>query len=606
MKNTRFYLLFLLLVIAQNCICANSEFIVNDINYLIVGSTTDYTVSVKRIYSSGAVKIPSKVKYNYKDYTVISFADNAIVSTDVTSIELPTTIKSLGKGAFFSSNITSISLPNGLQSIGDVCFYGCTSLKSIKIPGTVRTVGNNAFSDCSSLNSVTIENGVTEFGKLVFNNCKKLTTLRIPQSVKTTQTDFLSGSYVTNLYYDAANCDNFHVAMSCTNLTIGTNVTYIPQNFCKDGNVINVNIPGNVKKIDNKAFIDCWELKSCTLNDGLEELGSGVFEGCKKLEKIRIPKTMKVMGTLPFKKCESLTTLNYDAVDCSIIKFGGFNSNLTTIIIGNSVKNLPDYFAKSTNITSIDIPGNVEIIGEDAFSGCCYLSSVTLNYGLKNIGKSAFFQCTKLKSISIPSEVCIGETAFGSCYVLEKVTLPSDLTKINARTFDGCFKLVELKLPDNLQEIGDYAFSYTHLDSLSLPATVTKLGSYIADEEYDHSIYIYSCFATTPPQVNNDTFCSRKGGCYAVVYVPNESVQLYKKHSIWGKLDIRPMTSDVKEAQEKELQKKIQVDGRQILLNGEDCVDIYNLYGEKVSNPVPAAGVYILKYGNETTKILVE
>lgn len=42
----------------------------------------------------------------------------------VQTIQLPGTLKRIGKGAFSRSNLECITLPDGLEEIGDACFRG--------------------------------------------------------------------------------------------------------------------------------------------------------------------------------------------------------------------------------------------------------------------------------------------------------------------------------------------------------------------------------------------------------------------------------------------------------------------------------------------------
>jgi hypothetical protein len=49
-------------------------------------------------------------------------------------------MKNIGYAAFYDSSISKISLNTGLVSIGDYAFY-TTNLQSINIPSTVQSIG---------------------------------------------------------------------------------------------------------------------------------------------------------------------------------------------------------------------------------------------------------------------------------------------------------------------------------------------------------------------------------------------------------------------------------------------------------------------------------
>lgn len=53
-------------------------------------------------------------------------------------------------------DLTSINLPKGVTSIGDGAFYGCTSLTSISLPDKLASIGMEAFGYCSNLEEISL------------------------------------------------------------------------------------------------------------------------------------------------------------------------------------------------------------------------------------------------------------------------------------------------------------------------------------------------------------------------------------------------------------------------------------------------------------------
>ena len=87
-----------------------------------------------------------------------------------------------------------------VTSIGDAAFSGCQGLTSITIPSSVKSIGMGAFSS-SGLESVDIPNGVTSIGDGAFSSCQKLTSVTIPKSVISIGRCALSGCYnLTDIY----------------------------------------------------------------------------------------------------------------------------------------------------------------------------------------------------------------------------------------------------------------------------------------------------------------------------------------------------------------------------------------------------------------------
>ena len=104
-----------------------------------------------------------------------------------------------------------------------------------------------------------------------------------------------------------------------------------------------------------------------------------------------------------------------------------------------------DKYRKS--ITRVYLPNGITTIGDEAFYGCIYLSSIIIPESVTSIGKSAFNNCSYLQSVIIPRNVnSIGRSAFESCERLKTVTLYNRNTKIGDYAFFGC---------KNLQSIND-------------------------------------------------------------------------------------------------------------------------------------------------------
>ena len=121
-------------------------------------------------------------------YGYTTIADNAYYSsfyenTNLTSVNIPNSVTTIGSSAFRNTNLTSVNIPNSVTTIGSVAFFNCTSLTSVTIGNSVETIGVQAFSYCTSLTSVTIGNSVETIGNNAFRNCISLEEVTIPDSV---------------------------------------------------------------------------------------------------------------------------------------------------------------------------------------------------------------------------------------------------------------------------------------------------------------------------------------------------------------------------------------------------------------------------------------
>lgn len=115
----------------------------------------------------------------------------------ITEVKMPASVVEVGESAFsdcsgleavgFSENMTSIEarafldcaklseliLPNSLREIGENAFYGCTALQAVDFPASLEYIGNTAFAN-TGLTSLFIPSTVKSFGTYAFSQNKEL------------------------------------------------------------------------------------------------------------------------------------------------------------------------------------------------------------------------------------------------------------------------------------------------------------------------------------------------------------------------------------------------------------------------------------------------
>jgi len=83
---------------------------------------------------------------------------------------------------------------------------------------------------------------------------------------------------------------------------------------------------------------------------------------------------------------------------------------------------------------------------------------VGLNKGLQIIGDQAFTGCRSLLHLSVPSSVTtIGDHAF-CCFALKYVRLCNGILKVGRGTNSYCYSLLRINIPPSLSMIGVGAF----------------------------------------------------------------------------------------------------------------------------------------------------
>ena len=104
--------------------------------------------------------------------------------TNLTKIELPDGLTSIGKYAFYSCrSLISIELPEGVTIIDEYAFDWCESLTNIKLPNSLTSIEYMAFIMCFNLTSIKLPDGLTSIGFGAFSICEKLESIEIPSSV---------------------------------------------------------------------------------------------------------------------------------------------------------------------------------------------------------------------------------------------------------------------------------------------------------------------------------------------------------------------------------------------------------------------------------------
>lgn len=126
---------------------------------------------------SSVVIIPSKIQGK----NVTGIGNNCFKNSNITSVQIPETVKSIGSAAFQGC----VKLRNVIfadtkveVTIGISAFKGCESLKNINLPVT-SSIGTSAFEGCSSLESVDIKKGCKSVGQYCFAYCTSLTKITV-------------------------------------------------------------------------------------------------------------------------------------------------------------------------------------------------------------------------------------------------------------------------------------------------------------------------------------------------------------------------------------------------------------------------------------------
>lgn len=144
---------------------------------------------------------------------------------------------------------------------------------------------------------------------------------------------------------------------------------------------------------------------------GVTNVPRGMFSGWH-LTSITLPESILVIWQSAFSYCKLKTLAIPSKV--TVIEEGAFKgSSISSIVIPNGVTEIAyECFAYCEALTSISLPESVSKIQGMAFNGCTSLQSIKLPDSLKEIGSNSFHG-SGLKSIEIPKNVeRIGQEAY--------------------------------------------------------------------------------------------------------------------------------------------------------------------------------------------------
>lgn len=359
------------------------------------------------------------------------------------------------------SNKVNANFEVDLYMPGDSVEYEVTVKNDGNIDATLRTVTTNAtntnedirFTHTIKQGEVLKKESETKFTfKIVFD--ERATTL-------------------------PTNSDPIEVTMKLDYLQNTGNSLYVPTNITTDNTCFSYNASGVITKYDYSCgnevsipeSIDGVNIKSIA-NDAFV-----ASDNTKPLQSINM-ENASYLTTFSFSDFTNLkhTTLPKTLVEIPQAAF--FNCPLTTINLPGTVEKIGNYAFKGTSLSgSLYLPNSLKTIGISAFEGLKLTGTLTIPDSVTTISNEAFYndKFTKLVIGQNSSLTTIGNNAFRNNQISNAIALPKSLTTVGYNAFRAN-SISKLALNYGLKSIGYEAFEGNKITgTINIPVTVEKI-----------------------------------------------------------------------------------------------------------------------------------
>lgn len=254
-----------------------------------------------------------------------------------------------------------------------------------------------------------------------------------------------------------------------------------------------------VTRIEARAFFHNSEITRLTLPENLEHLGAWAFSSCPALsDTLVLPKNLKEIGNDAF---------------CG--------TNISCLVI------------KSEKLEPID-----STLENNFFFNCANLQTIVCEQSVKNLTLSLLRASHDIKEVVFPESLNeIPEAFFAHAKISGKILFPKDLKTVGWSAFFDA-KIDSVILPKSVKEIRSYAFNYSTVRKIDIGLEIEVLGEKSLADLLDLDTLIIR--ATTPPLAGQNFFLN-SGSEKFVFLVPKESLDAYKTHKAFSKLNPKPL-----------------------------------------------------------------
>lgn len=387
-----------------------SEFGVDGLKYSVLEGGKNEVAMIGNT-NEGTIVVPGTVTYNNVQYKVTTIGNGSAVFDDNdTSVTLEEGITTIRSQAFALSNVTKIKLPNSLTTLESNAFSACAGIETLTIPDGVSEITMGCFMNCKALQEIIFGSGVKKLNSSIIYNCTALTAIKFktstPPESSTSTFDKAVQPNVT-VYVPKGCLEAYELAWGTYQFSFKDIVEWDAEaveepdadDFIVDGLKYKVLENKDVALVGNGYNVSEISVPAKVTYENVDYNVTTIGDGNAVFNSTNIKKV-----TL----AEGITT----------IKTRAFSNGNKEVILPSTLTTLETESFYLTNLDSLIIPDNVEVIPEKCFSSNVQLKKITFGSKVKSIGSETFLSYYNLAAINIATATppTLGTQIFGVEY----------------------------------------------------------------------------------------------------------------------------------------------------------------------------------------------
>lgn len=446
---------------------------------------------------SGKGKMPKNMKFrgNTKIKKVIikkgvtSIPDNAFKSCKkLQSVSIPNTVKSVGSYSFYNTAIENITIPKSVKTIGAGSLCNCKLLTTVTMPGKFKVYAPNPEKNEDIMSRYDNIKSVKLNTILDISNMKYFSAMNVYIWNKDTKYKSYDGVVYSKdgktVFGMPLKRDELAVREGCTTFDVQA-VAYDSVSKDSDtfacGSLRKVIIPESIEKIvDSRNLLSKTKRAEFKVEDIIVKSkkldGNSIALLSTCFNHIEIEKFMKKFSN-QIKKEDGM----YISNDNVLVKYDGKAKN---VVIPSYVKEIADNAFYTANVESVDIPDSVTKFGKNIFE-LSSIVKVNLPKNMKTIPEGMFKNCRNLVDVKIPDSVEIVENeAFSGCSKIDvNIAFGANVKVIKSKAF-SYVSWEKITVPESIVRIDEDAFEGPYGESMKKSVVIESSSKKITPEAF--------------------------------------------------------------------------------------------------------------------------